>query len=34
MVPDLSDLGDGFDGWQGVFGQHARGWSDPPPGAI
>ncbi|WP_244436139.1 hypothetical protein [Sinorhizobium fredii] len=30
----FSDLGDGFDGWRGVFGQYARGWSDPPPGAI
>lgn len=30
----FSDLGDGFDGWQGVFGQYVRGWSDPPPGAI
>lgn len=30
----FSDLGEGFDGWQGVFGQYARGWTDPPPGAI
>ena len=30
----FSSLGDGFDGWQGIFGQYARGWSDPPPGAI
>ena len=30
----FSDLGEGFDGWQGIFGQYARGWSDPPPGAI
>ncbi|MBP1871584.1 hypothetical protein J2Z19_001296 [Ensifer adhaerens] len=30
----FSDLGDGFDGWQSIFGQYARGWTDPPPGAI
>ncbi|WDZ80315.1 hypothetical protein PWG15_21205 (plasmid) [Ensifer adhaerens] len=30
----FSDLGEGFDGWEGIFGQYARGWSDPPPGAI
>lgn len=30
----FADLGDGFDGWQGIFGQYARGWTDPPPGAI
>ncbi|WP_455273621.1 hypothetical protein [Rhizobium herbae] len=30
----FADLGEGFDGWQGIFGQYARGWSDPPPGAI
>lgn len=30
----FTDLGEGFDGWQGIFGQYARGWSDPPPGAI
>lgn len=30
----FSDLGDGFDGWEGIFGQYARGWSDMPPGAI
>lgn len=23
-----------FDGWQGIFGQYARGWSDLPEGAI
>lgn len=23
-----------FDGWQGVFGQYARGWTDMPPGAV
>jgi hypothetical protein len=23
-----------FDGWSGVFGQYARGWSDMPKGAI
>ena len=26
--------GRSFDGWQGIFGQYARGWTDPPPGAI
>ena len=26
-------LGADFDGWQGIFGQYARGWTDPPPGA-
>lgn len=30
----FDDLGEGFDGWQGIFGQYARGWTDPPPGAI
>lgn len=30
----FSELGDGFDAWQGIFGQYARGWSDPPPGAV
>lgn len=30
----FGDLGEGFDGWQGIFGQYARGWTDPPPGAI
>lgn len=30
----FGDLGEDFDGWQGVFGQYARGWTDPPPGAI
>ncbi len=30
----FSDLGEDFDGWEGIFGQYARGWSDPPPGAI
>lgn len=30
----FTDLGEGFDGWKGVFGQYARGWTDPPPGAI
>lgn len=30
----FSDLGGDFDGWQGIFGQYARGWSDPPAGAI
>jgi hypothetical protein len=24
----------GFDGWQGIFGQYARGWSRIPPGAV
>ncbi|MHA7777107.1 hypothetical protein [Roseibium sp. M-1] len=28
------DLGPDFDGWKGIFGQYARGWSDPPAGAI
>ncbi|HVY99029.1 MAG TPA: hypothetical protein VHA35_05990 [Dongiaceae bacterium] len=23
-----------FDGWQGIFGQYARGWSTPPAGAV
>ncbi|QEW18170.1 hypothetical protein LA6_000330 [Marinibacterium anthonyi] len=26
-------LGEDFDGWKGIFGQYARGWSDPPAGA-
>ncbi len=30
----FSHLGDGFDGWKGIFGQYARGWTDPPAGAI
>ncbi|MBD9640697.1 hypothetical protein IB277_30845 [Ensifer sp. ENS07] len=30
----FADLGEDFDGWEGIFGQYARGWSDPPPGAI
>ncbi|WP_246765114.1 hypothetical protein [Ensifer sp. PDNC004] len=30
----FADLGGDFDGWEGIFGQYARGWSDPPPGAI
>jgi hypothetical protein len=30
----FADLGDRFDGWQGIFGQYARGWTDPPAGAI
>ncbi|WP_299815064.1 hypothetical protein [uncultured Roseibium sp.] len=28
------DLGPDFDGWQGIFGQYARGWTAPPAGAI
>jgi len=27
-------LGEGFDGWKGIYGQYARGWTDAPPGAI
>ena len=23
-------LGPDFDGWQGIFGQYARGWTEPP----
>jgi hypothetical protein len=30
----FTDLGEGFDGWKGIFGQYVRGWTDPPPGAI
>lgn len=30
----FSDLGEGFDGWKGIFGQYARGWSDAPTGAV
>lgn len=30
----FSDLGEDFDSWQGIFGQYARGWSDPPADAI
>ncbi|MBO0344380.1 hypothetical protein J0X15_04015 [Roseibium sp. CAU 1637] len=30
----FSGLGENFDGWQGVFGQYARGWTDMPPGAL
>lgn len=30
----FADLGDEFDGWQGIFGQYARGWVDPPAGAL
>lgn len=30
----FAGLGEDFDGWQGIFGQYARGWTDPPPGAI
>ena len=30
----FADLGQSFDGWQGIFGQYARGWTDPPHGAI
>lgn len=28
------NMPDGFDGWQGIYGQYARGWTDMPPGAI
>ena len=30
----FANMPEGFDGWQGVFGQYARGWTDMPPGAI
>jgi len=30
----FANMPEGFDGWQGVFGQYARGWSAMPPGAI
>ncbi len=30
----FANMPDGFDGWSGVFGQYARGWTDMPPGAI
>jgi len=30
----FSGLGDDFDGWKGIFGQYARGWTDPPPSAL
>ena len=30
----FTNMGDGFDGWKGVFGQYARGWTDMPPGAV
>ncbi|MBJ3778414.1 hypothetical protein [Acuticoccus mangrovi] len=30
----FADMPEDFDGWQGVFGQYARGWSAMPPGAI
>jgi hypothetical protein len=28
------NMADGFDGWCGVFGQYARGWSPMPDGAV
>ena len=28
------NMDEGFDGWEGIFGQYARGWTDPPEGAI
>ncbi|MDF2372109.1 MAG: hypothetical protein P1V21_15105 [Rhizobiaceae bacterium] len=30
----FAQMDDTFDGWQDVYGQYARGWSDMPPGAI
>lgn len=30
----FANMDDDFDGWCGVFGQYARGWSRPPQGAI
>ena len=30
----FSNMDDDFDGWQGIFGQYARGWTDMPDGAI
>lgn len=30
----FSNMADGFDGWQGVFGQYARGSTSMPDGAI
>jgi hypothetical protein len=28
------NMGVDFDGWQGIFGQYARGWTDMPEGAV
>lgn len=30
----FAPLGEDFDGWEGIFGQYARGWSAPPSGAL
>ena len=30
----FGNMDDDFDGWQGIFGQYARGWTDMPDGAI
>jgi hypothetical protein len=30
----LKNMDAEFDGWQGIFGQYARGWSNMPEGAI
>lgn len=30
----FANVSDEFDGWQGIFGQYARGWTDMPEGAI
>ncbi len=30
----FSNMDAAFDGWQGIFGQYARGWSRMPEGAI
>nr|WP_299503032.1 hypothetical protein [uncultured Rhizobium sp.] len=30
----FSNVSDEFDGWQGIFGQYARGWTEMPEGAI
>lgn len=30
----FKNMDDTFDGWDGIFGQYARGWSDMPNGAI
>ena len=30
----FANMDDGFDGWCGVFGQYARGWTRPPEGAV
>jgi len=30
----FGNMDDDFDGWQGIFGQYARGWSNMPDGAM